>query len=82
MEGTSSSEICLAKGKAFCPLNQVFLFLKCVTFFSENISCDIDECLLGIERKNENKLILYVRKGKFPDSKVVLNSSMGLSSKS
>jgi hypothetical protein len=38
--------------------------------------------LLGIERKNENELILYVRKGKFFDSKVVLDSSMGLSSKS
>jgi hypothetical protein len=38
--------------------------------------------LLGIESKNENKFILSVRKGKFSDSKVVLDSSMGLSSKS
>jgi hypothetical protein len=56
--------------------------LKCVAFFFKIISYDTDECLLGIERKNENKLKLYVRKGKFPNSKVVLDSSMGLSSKS
>jgi hypothetical protein len=56
--------------------------LKCVALFFENISCDTDECSLSIERKNENKFIFYVRKDKFPNSKVVLDSSMGLSSKS
>jgi len=30
-------------------------------------------CLLGIERKNENKLISYVKMGKFLNSKVVLD---------
>jgi len=49
-----------------------------VAFFFENISCDTGECLLGIQRKNEHKLILYVKKGKFRNSKVVLDSSMGL----